>query len=270
MKPRINLLAVAIAIGLVIAALYFYQRRATEVDAPGDEVATPPVASAPAMEPEPAQQVPRPLEVEMPPLPPLDESDAAASEAAAGLIGADDVAAWLVPQGILRKIVVTVDNLPNDKLPMRVRAVQPVPGSFLVAGEEGGYLLDARNFERYEPFVALVQRVDLGALVDTYTRFYPLLQESYSEIAPPGRQFHGRLVEAIDDMLAAPEVPAPIELRRPRVFYEFADPSLERLSVGQKALIRAGPENAAIIKARLLELRQELASRSQAVDGGRP
>jgi hypothetical protein len=270
MKPRINLLAVAIAIGLVIAAVYFYQRRGAELATPAGEVTEEPVASVPEPTPEPVEQVPRPLEADWPPLPALDESDAAASETAVALIGADEVAEWLVPQGIIRKIVVTVDNLPNDKLPMRVRALRPVPGSFAVAGEEGGYLLDARNFERYQPFVSLVQQVDLVALVDAYTRFYPLLQESYSEIAPPGRQFHGRLVEAIDDLLATPDVPAPIELRRPRVFYEFADPALESRSVGQKALIRAGPENAAIIKARLLELRQELASRSQAVDGARP
>jgi hypothetical protein len=40
--------------------------------------------------------------------------------------------------------------------------------------------------------------------------------------------------------------------------YEFADPELEALSAGQKVLIRIGPENAALIKAKLRDLRREL------------
>jgi hypothetical protein len=37
--------------------------------------------------------------------------------------------------------------------------------------------------------------------------------------------------------------------------YQFADPALEGLPAGQKILIRMGPENASIIKAKLAELR---------------
>jgi hypothetical protein len=37
--------------------------------------------------------------------------------------------------------------------------------------------------------------------------------------------------------------------------YTFADPTLEALPAGQKLLIRMGPENAAVIKAKLKELR---------------
>jgi hypothetical protein len=37
--------------------------------------------------------------------------------------------------------------------------------------------------------------------------------------------------------------------------YTFADPALEARPAGQKLLIRMGPDNAAIIKAKLTELR---------------
>jgi len=37
--------------------------------------------------------------------------------------------------------------------------------------------------------------------------------------------------------------------------YLYADPKLEELSAGQRTLLRMGPENAAIVKARLRELR---------------
>ena len=62
----------------------------------------------------------------------------------------------------------------------------------------------------------------------------------------------------IDDLLQAPEVPAPIPVVQPKVFWEYADPNLENRSAGQKLLIRMGPENARIIKAKLREFRAEI------------
>jgi hypothetical protein len=47
------------------------------------------------------------------------------------------------------------------------------------------------------------------------------------------------------------------------VFYQFADPSLEERSAGQKLMIRLGPENAAIVKQKLRALRQEVAKQQK-------
>jgi hypothetical protein len=44
------------------------------------------------------------------------------------------------------------------------------------------------------------------------------------------------------------------------VLYEFADPKLERLSAGQKILLRMGRENALKMKAKLREIRETLVS----------
>ena len=59
----------------------------------------------------------------------------------------------------------------------------------------------------------------------------------------------------IDNLLATPQPPAPIVLVRPNVMYTYADPGLESRSAGQKLLLRMGPDNAAVIKAKLKELR---------------
>jgi hypothetical protein len=40
--------------------------------------------------------------------------------------------------------------------------------------------------------------------------------------------------------------------------YRYADPQLEALSPGQKTLIRMGPANEALLKARLRELKAQL------------
>jgi hypothetical protein len=106
--------------------------------------------------------------------------------------------------------------------------------------------------------VKLAQAVDAKQLVALYVYFYPLFQQAYEELGYPKKYFNDRLVEAIDDFLAAPEVSGPVKLVRPKVMYEFADPALEALSAGQKILIRMGPENAALIKTKLRDLRREL------------
>ena len=61
-------------------------------------------------------------------------------------------------------------------------------------------------------------------------------------------------------MLATPQIEGPIALVRPKVLYEFADPDLETRSAGQKIVLRMGRENALRVKAKLAEIRRELAA----------
>jgi hypothetical protein len=58
-------------------------------------------------------------------------------------------------------------------------------------------------------------------------------------------------------------VKGPIELVQPRVFYEYKDHDLESRSAGQKLLLRMGPDNAAVIKAKLRELRSAILEREK-------
>jgi len=51
-------------------------------------------------------------------------------------------------------------------------------------------------------------------------------------------------------------------LTQPNVIYQFADPKLERLSAGQKIMLRIGSENASKIKAKLRQIRKRLVSTS--------
>ena len=108
----------------------------------------------------------------------------------------------------------------------------------------------------------MLEAIEPHALVQAYVRTYPLFQRAYEELGFPGKYFNDRLREAIDDLLATPELATPPELMQPRVLYEFADPDLETRSAGQKMLLRMGPENAARMKAKLGEIRRELAQAS--------
>ena len=105
----------------------------------------------------------------------------------------------------------------------------------------------------------IVQSTDTAQVAGLYRQFYPLFQQAYVDLGYPDGYFNDRLVEVIDHLLATPDVAGPIKLTQPSVFYQFADPALEERSAGQKTLIRSVAENAAIVKAKLRELRKEVA-----------
>ncbi len=251
MKYKLPLF-VALVIGAG-AGFYYWQAQQHE------EVPAPPVPpAAPRVEPRiryPVQEPPADTEK---PLPSLDQSDPAMLGALTGFFGQKSVEALFIREDLVHRFVVAVDGLTRGKLPMRYRLFKPVAGQFLASSTEENIVLSPDNYRRYTPYVLLAEAVDSKILVATYVRFYPLFQQEYKALGYPKGYFNDRLVEVIDDMLATPDVKGPVRLIRPNVLYEFADPDLERLSAGQKILLRMGPENAARIKAKLGEIRREL------------
>ena len=253
-EPGINKPLIGVAIAVVIAAAaggYYWYGRTQQAKPPQVEE---PVAASPA----PAEariEHPVPADVGSTPLPDLNDSDKAIGDALGQAVGQDAVASYLVRDGIIRHIVVTVDNLPRQKLPVDKRPIVPVPGTFAAVGDELHATLDSRNFRRYSPMIDVLRRLDMQRLAAVYFRFYPLLQKSYEDLGYPNGYFNDRLVNVIDDLLKTPQIAGPIELARPNVLYVFADQSLESRSAGQKLLLRMGPDNAAVVKAKLAELR---------------
>ncbi len=189
------------------------------------------------------------------PLPDLAGSDVPLRDALAQLTGADAVKNYLAPEDLIRRMVVTIDNLPRQKVAVGKRPTTGIGGSFDANGDELHATLDKQNFDRYKPMVAVIRRLDMQQLAAIYIRFYPLFQQSYQNLGYPTGYFNDRLVQVIDDLLASPEPKGAVELVRPNVMYTFADPTLEARSAGQKLLIRMGPENEETVKAKLTELR---------------
>jgi hypothetical protein len=189
------------------------------------------------------------------PLPELNDSDKAILDALGEAAPGAGMAQYLVPESVIRDIVVTVDNLPRQKVAVDKRPVKPAAGAFAAEGDELHATLDSRNFRRYEPMMDLIRKADMQRFGAVYLRFYPLFQQAYQDLGYPTGYFNDRLVTVIDMLLAAPQITGPVELVRPNVMYVFADPKLEALPAGQKVLIRIGADNAATVKAKLMELR---------------
>ncbi len=259
-----TLLIVVIVVG-VAAGAWLFRDLWLPAEAPPPP---PPVEPAPA-EPEPALEPlypvapiePRDEAGDLIPLPPLEDSDEYFALALIDLFGAD-LEALLADDLLIERSVGTVDNLGRGRVPEQIRPIGRLPGSFVVdgSGEDTGYLMSPRNFERYNDVVAMLENAPVEDLVDTYRRFYPLLNEAYRLLGYPDGHFNDRAVEIIDLMLITPEPDGPIELVREKVLYEYKDPSLEALSGGQKMLLRMGPANAARVKTVLRALRAELAT----------
>jgi hypothetical protein len=251
-KPIVG---VAAAVVVLAAGSWYYlqSRRPAMPTAPATSPQPPPAEPT-----EPAIQHPVPAgEAAAPttPLPSLADSDAAMADALAQLAGASAVKDYLLSESIIRHIVVTVDNLPRQKAAVQKRPTGTVAGSFMVDGDELHATIDPQNFTRYQPWVAVIGKLNMRQLAALYVHFYPLFQQAYQELGYPNGYFNDRLVQVIDNLLAAPQPAGSIALVRPNVMYTYADPGLESRSAGQKLLMRMGPDNAAVIKAKLTELR---------------
>lgn len=239
-----------------LGTYFYYQRKDAALEQQQDVQVQEPAQGA--GEPRIENPMPAP-EPEAGPLPKLQESDPAVRSALTVVVGDEAVAQYLVPREVIRHFVVTVDNLPRKKVAVDLRPVKTVSGEFVASGGADSVVLDAENYARYAPLIRLVQTTDSRQLAALYRRFYPLFQESYENLGYPSAYFNDRMVEVIDHLLATPDIKGPIKLVQPSVYYQFADPTLESRSAGQKLLIRMGSENAAVIKAKLKELRAEIA-----------
>jgi Protein of unknown function (DUF3014) len=193
-----------------------------------------------------------------PPLPTLAESDAAIGTALAGVFGVASFEQLFVPENLVRHLVATVDNLPRKQVALRLIPVKPVPGPLRTTGQDATLVISSDNAARYTPYVRALDVVDARKLVAVYTQFYPLFQQSYTELGYPSRYFNDRVFEVIDHLLTTPDIKGPIALTQPKVLYEFADPAFQDLSAGQKALLRIGPDNETRVKAKLREIRKAL------------
>ena len=254
MKKSVSVVAAVVILGGIVAA-YFYsqhQRQPEPVQAQAPPPAAPPAAPAPVVrqviETVPAQ----------PPLPVLSESDKFMLDTLADPVGNRSLMQFFHTERIIRNIVATIDNLPRNRAPLGVMPVKPAHGGFIAKDSGDDKTIGPENAARYAPYVRIAEAIDARKLVEVYVRLYPLFQQAYEELGYPEGYFNDRLLVALDDLLAAPDLKEPVKLVQPKVFYQFADPGLEARSAGQKILMRIGGKNGAIIKAKLREINRQV------------
>ena len=251
-------------LAVVAAALFLWQR---------DRASAPVAVKAPEFALEPAAAPPSAAASAR--HYPIDASLAVAPSAAtfdlqaalAELFGLNTVQSMFRLDDFPRRLAATIDNLGRTHAAASLWPVNPAGGRFAVEERDGATFISADNGLRYTPYVLLLETVDLRQAVGIYARIYPALQRAYEELGYPGGYLNDRLVQVIDLLLATPEIDSPVQVhlppiegplrpQRPWLLYEFADPNLQSLASGQKALLRTGSINERRIKARLAEVRR--------------
>lgn len=262
-------LIIVVVLGVGAGAWWYWQRPAVDAR---------PAAAAPSVtEPVTAAQVSEPAIRH--PLAAADaaaaaapaeiaDPDAAAATGLSSLFGAQEIAPWLIPDKLVRRLVATTDNLSRNTRTEQLRPLRAPAGALLVKRElidatvgEERITLAPGNAARYNVPMALLAKTDMQQAAMLYRQLYPLLQRAYEDLGYPGRYFNDRVVDTIDHLLATPEPAGPLLLEQPKVLYQFADADLEALSSGQKLLLRMGVAHAQVVKQKLREFRGLVSSK---------
>ena len=248
---RVRGLAIAIlAILAAVAALYYFvfmkkpeppaePAAAIETVAPAE---APEASAGPGLEP-----------LAFPPVP-LNASDDAVREFAAALSVDPAFAKWLLTKDLIRRFVVSVDNVANGLSPRSHIDFFTPQGAFRVARTSEGTFVDRTSYARYDPVVRVALSLDATAAARLYRALDPLLQEAYNELGYPGVDFDDTLVRAMAELLEAPVVEGTIRLEQKVLSYAMTDPDLEALSSAQKQLLRLGPDGVRAVHKKIQEL----------------
>ena len=259
---------------ILVAVLYFWRPAEPEkVDtAPIAQEQSPvvPEVEEPVIQPEP-ETTPEPVEAEPPinaepepiveatPAPTVPETDDKTlfEELKAVTLDAAEqqIARLVVSSDLFNRFVVQIDNIANQQLANNHRLFKAPQGQFQVYQQADRLWIDAQSYQRYDGYVALLDAMDNQQLIAMYQSLLPAMQEKYAEIGSRRVAFEDVLMDAVEHLLATPEVPTPIEVKTESVMYQFADERIEALSPVQKQLIRMGPENMRRVKVKLRQLR---------------
>jgi hypothetical protein len=158
--------------------------------------------------------------------------------------------------------VATINALPDRSLGDGIMPVHRPKSAFEVSSADGATTIAFANATRYAPYMQVIEAVPTHALVAWYVRFYPLFQKAYRDLGYRNGYFNDRLIVVIDDLLATPDRATPPSLV-PGLHgtWDYAEPSLQELSIGQRMLLRTGASDEAAIKAKLRAIRAALTQR---------
>ena len=269
LNPRVIGIVIAVII-VAILALWFTRGGEPEpVPAPAVEIPERGVEVEPETLPEPEPEPePEPLpepepEPEVAPEPevveePLPELDAASNVLLAELSEKDINTRPVIAENMFRKLVVFVDNVSRGDVVREAAIVEGPQSRFLVQEIDGQLYIDERSYTRYNDIVSWFYQMDTDVLVSQYYRFQPLFEEAFGEFKEPGANFHDQVLDAIAILLDTPEPRGLLAVDDSQVMYTYTDPALEGLLPAQKQMLRLGPDNRALVKTKLREIRQRL------------
>jgi DUF3014 family protein len=242
-------IVVAAGLVLILAALmgfWWYSRSSRS--------AAPQSASAPREQPaRPAPAKPLGQQGEAINLPPLGETDPVVRELVRRLSTHPAVLAYLASDGIIRRTTVAVQNVAAGSSPAHALRPLAPQAPFSVRDDRGTMIIDPRSYDRYNSLANAVESLDAQGVARLYGTLKPRVADAWTELGSDS-SFDTTLERAIVSLLETPIVEGDVRVTPRGALFAYADPRLEQLSPAQKQLLRTGPRNARIIKAKLREI----------------
>ena len=233
---------------------------------PEEESTAPPVIAAPPAPPpapaiteleeptvEPPPPPPAPVED---PLPRLEESDDAVRDAVGDIPLGTAGQQYLIPGNIIERSASVVYLMAQGDVPYKLLPVSRPKATFSISDDGTQVVTDPAGFERYDGLTQWLQSLDLESLLSSLEWFIPLFREAWSYYGEDPAAFDMAVVMTLDLVIATPEVDlSEARLIRKEAVWIFEDPAIEGLAPIQKQVLRMGPENAEIVKAKAAEAR---------------
>jgi hypothetical protein len=233
---------------------------------PEEESTAPPVTTAPPA-PSPAPEIteleepvvepapPPPAPVEEP-LPRLEESDDAVRDAVGDIPLGTAGQQYLVPGNIIERSASLIYLMAQGDVPYKLLPVSRPKAAFPISDDGTQVVTDPAGFERYDALTQWLQSLDLESLLSSLEWFIPLFREAWSYYGEDPAAFDMAVMMTLDLVIATPEVDlSEARLIRKEAVWVFEDPAIEGLAPIQKQVLRMGPENAEIVKAKATEAR---------------
>jgi hypothetical protein len=216
-----------------------------------------PIAVAPEIEepatPEPPPPPPEPVEE---PLPRLEESDDAVRDAIGDIPLGTAGQQYLVPGNIIERSASVVYLMAQGDVPYKLLPVSRPKAAFPISDDGTQVVTDPAGFERYDALTQWLQRLDVASLLSSIDWFIPLFREAWSYYGEDPAAFDMAVVMTLDLIITTPEVDlSEARLIRKEAVWIFEDPAIEALAPIQKQVLRMGPDNAEIVKAKAAEAR---------------
>jgi len=187
-------------------------------------------------------------------IPPLDASDALVRTLVRALSENPAVTAWLTTNGLIRNFTVVVANIADGATPAKhLRVLRPSSAFRIVERDRNPYV-DPRSYDRYAVIADAIASVDPPGAARLYATLKPRIEEAHRELGSSDASFDRTLQRAIVALLDTRIPEGPLRLKPKGIGYAYADERLESLTGAQKQLLRMGPRNVSIMKARLREI----------------
>ena len=191
-------------------------------------------------------------------LPGLEKSDQMIRQAALSLgnFSEAEIEAFLPNEQLIRKFVAILDNAAAGRFSSNLVEDLKVNGSFVAREiEEGIFEIDFRSYQRFDKIANVIYSIDANRAAQLYLTIKPLISEAYKELGYLADDFDAVILSALESVLATPEVPGRVLLKRPVVMYEYLDPEYEALNGFQKLILRTGPRNSRLLKQKAREIK---------------